>query len=178
MRHIAQLVGSALEWVQPRALKMEYELRSGEEVVATLRFRSSWGSFATAESADGCWTFKRVGFWQTRATVRPCGSETEIAGFRQGTWSFGGTLEMPDGRKYLVSTNFWATRYQIQAEGGEEPLITYKTHGMLRLGAQMEIAPLAAELAELPWMAMLGWYLAVMMHNDSAAAAAGAGAAG
>lgn len=175
MRHIAQMAGSELEWVQPRALKMEYELRSGDEVVATLRFRSSWGSFATAESADGCWTFKRVGFWQTRATVRPCGSEEEIAGFRQGTWSFGGTLELPDGRKYLASTNFWATRYEIQSESGEA-LIRYRTHGVLRLGAHMEILPPAAGLPELPWMAMLGWYLAVMMHNDSAAAAAAAGA--
>lgn len=177
MRQIAQMVGGELEWVQPRALKMEYELRAGEEVVATLRFRSSWGSFATAESADGCWTFKRVGFWQTRATVRPCESEVEIASFRQGTWSFGGTLELPDGRKYPASTNFWATRYEIQSESGE-PLITYRTHGILRLEAHMEIAPPAAALPELPWMSMLGWYLAVMMHNDSAAAAVSAGAAG
>lgn len=174
MRHIAQLVGSSLEWVQPRALKMEYELREGEEVVATLRFRSSWGSFATAESADGCWTFKRVGFWQTRATVRPCGSETEIASFRQGTWASGGTLEMPDGRKFPVSTNFWQTRYQVQTESGE-PLITYKTHGIVRLEARMEIAPQAAGMPELPWIAMLGWYLAVLMYNDSAAAATAVG---
>lgn len=171
MKHIAQLVGSSLEWVQPRALKMEYELRSGEEVVATLRFRSSFGSFATAESADGCWTFKRVGFWQTRATVRPCGSDTEIASFRQGTWASGGTLELPDDRKLQVSTNFWQTRYQVQAEGGE-PLVTYRTHGVVRWGAHMEIAPSAAGLPELPWIAMLGWYLAVMMYSDAAAVAA------
>lgn len=177
MRHIAQMTESELEWVQPRALRMEYELRAGEEVVATLRFRSSFGSFATAESTDGCWTFKRVGFWQTRATIRPCGSETEVASFRQGTWSSGGTLELLDGRRYRASTNFWQTRFQIESENGE-PLIHYRTHGMVRLAAQMEITPLAAELPEMPWMAMLGWYLAVMMHDDSSAAAsAGAAAA-
>ena len=44
---------------------MEYELRAGDMLAATLRFRSSFGSFATAEDGDGCWTFKRVGFWQT-----------------------------------------------------------------------------------------------------------------
>lgn len=171
MRHIAQMVGSDLEWVQPRALRMEYELRAGEEVVATLRFRSSLGSFATAESADGCWTFKRVGFWQTRATVRSCESEAEIATFRQGTWTSGGTLELPDGRKYLASTNCWQTRYHIQTESGE-PLIHFTMRGMIRLASHMEIEPVAAELPELPWMAMLGWYLAVMMNNDSAGATA------
>ena len=51
-----------LEWVQPRALKMYYELRSDNELIATLGFRSLLGSFATAESAEGCWTFKRTGF--------------------------------------------------------------------------------------------------------------------
>ena len=40
-----------LEWVQPGALKMYYELRSDNELIATLGFRSSLGSFATAESA-------------------------------------------------------------------------------------------------------------------------------
>ena len=49
-----------LEWVQPGALKMYYELRSDNELIATLGFRSLLGSFATAESADGCWTFKRI----------------------------------------------------------------------------------------------------------------------
>ena len=54
--------GQTLKWLQPNWLKMEYELHAGEEVVATLRFRSSFGTLATAQSADGCWTFKRVGF--------------------------------------------------------------------------------------------------------------------
>ena len=65
VKKIGEMIGRKLEWVQPSAWKMQYELRAGDELIATLRFRSSFGSFATAESADGCWTFKRVGFWQT-----------------------------------------------------------------------------------------------------------------
>ncbi|HEY0722558.1 MAG TPA: hypothetical protein VGD41_00915, partial [Pyrinomonadaceae bacterium] len=65
MRKIADVVGQELEWVQPSVFKMQYELRAGDELAATLRFRSSFGSLATGESADGCWTFKRIGFWQT-----------------------------------------------------------------------------------------------------------------
>ena len=86
---------------------MEYELRADDEVIATLRFRSSFGTFATAESADGCWTFKRIGFWKTKATIRACGSETEIAFFKNNTWSGGGTLELSDGRKFQATTNLW-----------------------------------------------------------------------
>jgi len=56
MLKLVELIGRELEWKQPNALRKEYELRDGE-------------------SGDGVWTFKRVGFWQPRATVRTSGSE-------------------------------------------------------------------------------------------------------
>jgi hypothetical protein len=174
MLKMIDLIGHELKWVQPHALKMEYELRAGDLAAATLRFRSSFGSFAAAASADGSWTFKRVGFWQTRATVRAsgAGAEADLAVFKNNTWSDGGTLELPDGRQYLANTNFWATHYEFKTESGE-PLISYKKiGGMLHMSAGVEIHPLAKDIAEMPWMVLLGWYLAVMMHMDHAAAAA------
>src|SRR6478672_11634093 len=112
MTKIVELLDQQIEWVQPSALKMQYELRANTEPVATLRFRSSFGSFATGESADGCWTFKRVGFWQTRVTVRTCGGDSDIASFKNNTWSGGGTLELADGRVFLATTNLWQTRLE------------------------------------------------------------------
>jgi hypothetical protein len=79
MKRLAELMGRELKWTQPGAFKMNYELLAGDELAATLRFRSSFGSLATAESADGCWTFKRAGFFQTRVTIRVCGEEADIA---------------------------------------------------------------------------------------------------
>ena len=76
MEKIANFIGLPLQWHRPSVLRPDYELRSADALVATLRFRSIWGTFATAQSGDGCWTFKRVGFWQTRATIHPCDSET------------------------------------------------------------------------------------------------------
>src|SRR5713101_9812039 len=63
---IEQCVGKTLAWIQPRFLSSAYELRLGEEVVGVLAFRNAWGSLATAEATDGCWTFKRLGFLRTR----------------------------------------------------------------------------------------------------------------
>ena len=173
MRKIAELVGQQLEWVQPGVFKMHYELRADDEVAATLRFRSSFGSFATGESADGCWTFKRIGFWQTRVTVRACDSDVDIAIFKNNTWSNGGTLELSAGRKFLATTNFWQTNLEFQDELGGT-LIKFKTGGLLHLSAKVNVEPNAISLPELPWVVMLGWYLTVMMHVDSATAVAGA----
>ena len=172
MKRIAELVARELKWVQPHTFKMEYELHVEDELAATLRFRSSFGSLATAESADGCWTFKRVGFWQTRVTIRACGTDTDIAIFKNNTWSGGGTLEFPDGRKFRANTNFWLTRYGFNTEA-DEALFGYRNiGGMLHLSAAVDIQPRAAHIPEIPWMVMLGWYLTAMIHMDSAAAAA------
>ena len=171
MRKIAALTSQELKWEQPSALRMEYELRAGDELAATLRFRSSFGSFATAESADGCWTFKRVGFWQTKATVRPCDAGDNIATFNNNTWSSGGTLELSDGRTFQAATNFWQTKFGFTNESGEV-LIEFKTGGLLHLSATVAIGPSAAKMPELPWMVMLGFYLVVMMRSDAAAMSA------
>lgn len=173
MKNIAELIGRELEWLQPSAWKMEYELRAGDELIATLRFRSSFGSFATAECADGCWTFKRVGFFQIRVTIRACGADVEIATFKNNTWSGGGTLELPDGRKMLATTNFWQTKFEFQTEAGET-LVRFKPGGLVHLTAKVEIQPAAAGLPELPWIVMLGWYLVVMLYMDTASTAGAA----
>lgn len=80
MPTIAELADQELSWSQRSSLlKREFDLRAGGTLVATLKFRSMLGSFATAEGGDGCWTFKRVGFWQNKATIRSCGSDTNLA---------------------------------------------------------------------------------------------------
>jgi hypothetical protein len=172
MLKMADLVGQELKWVQPHAVKMEYELHAGDVVAATLNFRSSFGSYATAMSGDGSWTFKRVGFWQTKVTVRSSGTETDLAIFRNNTWSGGGTLEFPDGRKYLANTNFWSTKYEFRTEAGEALISYKKIGGMLHMSSGVEIHTLAKDVSELPWMVLLGWYLTVMMYMDSAAVVA------
>jgi hypothetical protein len=167
MKKIKELFDQQIEWVQPRALKMHYELRASDELVATLRFRSSLGSFATGESADGCWTFKRVGFWQTRVTVRLCDGENDIGSFKNNTWSGGGTLELSDGRVFPATTNLWQTKLEFQNESNNK-LIQFKSGGVLHQSAKVEIQPGAVGILELPLIMMLGWYLIVMMSVDSA----------
>ncbi len=174
MRRIEELIGHELRWERPHALKMEYELRDASDRVATLRFRRLLGSLATGESADGYWTFKSVGFLQTRATIRTSGSDQELAVFRNNTWTGGGTLELPDGRRYGASTNLWTTSYAFTDPVGE-PLVQYRRpHGLSLMPSVVEIHPAAARLDELPWLVMLGWYLAIQLQLDGSVAGSGA----
>ena len=170
MQKIVSSIGQPLEWRQPKLLKMEYELKSEDSLLATLRFRSSWGTFATAETADGCWTFKRVGFLRTKVTIRPCNSEVEIAAFKNDTRSDGGSLLFPDSRKYLANTNFWQTQYDFKSENGE-PLIHFQNVGFVRASAKVTIYESAKLIPELSWIVALGWYFIIMMNDDSSSAA-------
>lgn len=170
MRAIHSVQGP-LEWVQPRGLKMHYELRSNEELVAKLSFRTLSGSFATAESGDGCWTFKRVGFFQTRATMRACGSDAGIAAFKNNTWSGGGALALADGREFLVTTNVWQTQLEIRNAAGEV-LIHLQTSGLWKNSAAVNITPLGRQSPELPWIPLFAWYVTVLMLMDAGGVAA------
>ncbi len=170
MLRISQLTSHPLKWVQP-GLKMEYELLTGDTQVADLIFRSSWGTLAFATSGEGSWTFKRIGFWQNKASIRANDSEEDLAVFTNNTWRQGGTLEFAGGLRYKATTNFWMTKMEWQTEA-EQPLVRFHIGGFFRQSAEVEILPAAARLPELPILVLFGWYLILMLHRDSAAAAA------
>lgn len=161
-----------LVWSQPSAFTMDYELRAGEDVVARLAFRSSFGTLAAASAAEGTWTFKRVGFWQPVVTVRREGESDDLATFRNSTWSSGGTLQLRDGREYRADSSFWMTEFRFLAEG-DRPLVVFRRiSGVFHTSAEVDVRPEAREMAELPWIVPFGWYLTVMMQRDTAATSA------
>ena len=170
MYKIAEYYQQPLKWVQPKMLNEAYELRSGDELIATLTFRGIAGTFATAESGDGSWTFKRVGFWQNKATIRASGSDKDLAVFKNNTWTGGGTLLFTNGNSYKATTNFWMTNYEFQKDSGE-PIIRFKYGGIFHLSSEVEVLPEAGALPEVPVLVMFGWYLAVMLYMDSSSAA-------
>lgn len=168
MERFDRAIHRPMRWVQPKVLDMAYELLDGDALVATLAFRSSFGSFATFRTSDGAWTFKRVGFWQTRATVRADGQTDDLGVFEPNTWSDGGTLTLADGRSMKVTTNLWQSKIEFLG-AGDELLFRYDTSGLLRDEASLTVSHTALAMAELSWLVCFGWYLVVSMRGDSPA---------
>jgi hypothetical protein len=173
MREIDRIDGDDLKWSQPSSLKKEFELRRGNDVVATLKFRSSFGTFATAASGHASWTFKRVGFWQSKASIRASDSSTDLAVFKDKTWGHGGTLEFSDGAKFKATTNFWSTKLDFLTEG-DEPLVSFKYGGVFRRSAEVEFSDLAKGNSHVPLLVLFGWYLVILFDSDNATLAAAA----
>jgi len=132
---------------------MEYELRDGDDRVASLRFRSSFGTLATGESADGCWTFKRVGFWQTRATIRARGSDS-IWLCSRTIHGVGRHTGISRWRKFLATTNFWQTQLEFKMETGE-PLFHLKSGAWSTSLPRWNFSPRRPLSLNCPWMVML-----------------------
>ena len=172
MRSIRELSGQPLRWAQPGAFTREYELRAGDEVLATLRWQKTFGSLALAAAADGTWTFKRSGFLSPQVTVRLPGSEADVAVLRPG-WRGEGALELSAGRRYpWRNTSFWRSEWAFADVAGE-PLVQFKPEfAFFKQAAEVTVDPRAAPLPDLSLLTLLGWYLMVLMSEDAAAGAA------
>ena len=168
-----------LFWAQPSAMKRNFILRSGERIFGSLAFRSAFGSLADAISGNDSWTFKRVGFFSTRVTIRRAGSDIDIAIYQPRWTGSEGRLLISGGHSYLWRVaNFWATRYTFSDSQGNE-LVTYRSgsdeqnlSNLLKQQARVEIALQAWQLPELDLLVILGWYLVVLQQEDASAVAA------
>jgi hypothetical protein len=174
------------EWVQPKTFKNRYELRGRERVFATLEFPRTFGSLAIATTTSGVWTFKRVGFFNTRITVRSEGQEQDLAVYHPRWTGTQGKLELAGGTKYIWKVaNFWATQFVWETEAGQV-LITYRPGveasnmtDWFKTQARVEFATETAggdfrASGEFALLVALGWYLMVLKQEDDAAATAAA----
>jgi hypothetical protein len=163
--------GAQWKWQQPEALKRFHRMTVNGEEAATLRFVKNWGgSLATAEYAQGIWTFKRSGFLSPRITVREPGGQSDLAVFIP-KWTGGGELRLSSGRNFaLKSLNFWGGDWAFE-DGRDVPVLTlHGPHGFLKNSGEITINSAAAGPAELALLAVLIWYIRLLMDEDAAAA--------
>jgi len=166
-------------WRQPKALQRTFELRDDDRLFGTLCFVKPFGSLAVASLAAGDWTFKRVGFFRPRVTVRRRDQETDLAVYEPKGWRADGELQFTAGRSYgWRAANFWATKFNF-VDGAGRSLVTFKPGAedskwsdIFKFQALVEIDPSASRLEDLPLLVALGWYLMILHHEDSASAGA------
>lgn len=183
MKMIQELTGRGLRWSQPRALQCDYELRDGDEVVATLASRGSFYPTSSFASADGRWEFRQAGFWGLRTLIRAEGSSEEVATLCRSAWHAGGRIEVRGAEVLQARSNFTMTRLEFRDMSGHPIVRCDRFRGVFRKSADLWLAPDAANQSELPWLAGLIWHFALRLQQEmggvaGAAAAAAAAAAG
>ncbi|MFL6237570.1 MAG: hypothetical protein ACJ76N_30910 [Thermoanaerobaculia bacterium] len=173
MRTIREAASSYLSWQQPRAFRAEYELRAGDELLATLWSGSSFGATMGAKIGASEFSLMTEGFFQDLIAVREVGAVGVAAYFRKGAVE--GQLALPDDRdcRWKV-TSFWSSRWAF-VDDSDRPLVSFQARSQFfRAGCDVAIDPGALVLPELPILVILGWYLLLRTRDDSAAVAASA----
>lgn len=178
MKSLKEAGQEHLSWTQPKTTHQLFELKFNDDLFGTLLFPKSVGSFAEAETLEGKWTFKRVGFFSTRITVRKSGDENDIAIFKPNLMASSGVLEFSNGKKFQWhAANFWETKFEFK-DAKEEIVVTFrsgieepKLKDWFKTQARVEIPEQINDFTELSIMVLLGWYLIVAFQMDSSAGA-------
>jgi hypothetical protein len=125
MTEYSEIRSSTAEWIQPKSGYRRFELRSNDTIVGILDFRSSTGTYALAESARGRWTYKRVGFFTIRITIREEGADVDSAVFKPDFWG-NGRLTFKDGSSYVWKpTNVWRTAW-VLTDASKQPVVSFR----------------------------------------------------
>ena len=167
-RSIRDLAGHTALWRQPSQLRQEYEMVVGEEIVATLRWRKNVGTNAVGRSPDGTWSFKAAGFLNPRVTLRLPNSDYDFAVFRARNTGEGVLEAMADQRFQWRCVNFWQNAWAFLDGEGDRILTIKPEPSPLKLGATVTVELKAAAHQETGYLAILGWYLLVLMAEDAA----------
>src|SRR5262245_40785749 len=170
MRTLEEVAGRALTWQEPFCGTRQSELRAGDEVVATLRWKSALGSCAIAETAGGAWTLERRGIFNPTIAVRKTDSTIEVATMER-RWNGCGTLQGPGGRRYQWSKpSFWGGEWNFTDDAGR--VVMRFRPRVLKSSAPITIEAAGASAQDVPLLLVVGWYLIVSMARDGAVAAA------
>jgi hypothetical protein len=164
MKKLREVEGRALSWHQSPANKGAWELRVGDDVVGTVAWQNPTvdGTLAVAASADGRWSFKRVGVFSPTVTVRVEGTNTTTAtvtphfGKSIATFADGGVM-------HFARTNFWRDEFAF-TDGQGQPLLEFK-----QKGTRVEVAPGADNMPNVALAALLGCYLLHLYFRDAEA---------
>lgn len=178
MTQYQAITGPHAEWVQPKTRERRFELRIGDAPAASLTYRSRAGTLAVAETARGRWTLKRVGFINSRITIREEGAETDLAVLTPHMWGQG-ALVFRDRSSYAwQAQGVWRRTWSFIDAAGR-PILHFrqgledeKLRDAFRTQAAVTIEPGAPEGERLEILLVFGMYLIVGSHDDEAATAA------
>ena len=165
------------QWLQPKTFERFYQLQAGNLYLGSLQFKSSFSSLALAETADGRWSFKRVGLCHQKVTIRKQGEQADIATCQYKFWG-DNELRFNDGKTYIWKRlNFWATQWAFINNDGEVVMVVkrglaeHKFSDIFKTQMTVEIYPAQEPEEYLSVLLPVSLYLFILQQEDAAATA-------
>jgi hypothetical protein len=164
LKQLARAPPAGLKWTQ-RSSKQD-ELASDKDIFGIISWSTWWSSLATAQSAEGRWTFKRVGFLHQRITVREPGREANLC-VVQVAWNGEATLNILGRGAFRWVPNVWHRRWVLRGPDDKE-VMNVTLSGFVNVSGAVRIDSKWLSDPMLPLLALLGWYLIMLVVSEDA----------
>lgn len=171
MKPFIESFGAEWVWSQPRLFRRFYELRAGEEVLATVESRAIFNSGAIATTTAGRSVLRHAGLFS--GTVLLSAEDTREARitFLPG-WFGKGVARCAGGRELLWRrADFWGRSWRFE-DANELPVLSFvRRPSWFRAAVLVEPSEVARGIPELADLTLLGFYLLLLMQRQAHAAA-------
>ncbi|MDX1583549.1 MAG: hypothetical protein R3338_08115 [Thermoanaerobaculia bacterium] len=158
-------VSQELKWVHPDVEKRYYELRAGEEIVATLEWDSPDGSVAIAKTSTGSWSLRRLGFLNPHVVALETGSGSQVFRF-DATMSGGGLAQASDGHHYRWYATLWRAEWGWMDTGGSELVKFHRSFDVdEKHEGNLDVLEKGRKVPQLDLLVTVGWYLIIMVAD-------------
>jgi hypothetical protein len=173
MKSIASAV-TTLEWKHTE--RQRYELVAENDLYAVMNCESPYDLSATALTIDDTWYFRCMRLLDSRYTVRS-GQEREEIAFYTPVKSGHGVLQFTNGKAFILrlpfsnsSLHHFQRTWIWQDENGMD-LVTFvpqanSWYNDYRRETRVILSPIAHSVTEIPLLAVLGWYIILLHHDD------------
>ena len=157
--------GKHLEWAHPDIEKPLYELRDGDDPVATLEETST--DSAIAKTGEGAWLFRKFGYANPHVIVKREGSDTEEARF-DSSETEPGLLKLSNGRQFKWEGHLWRAAWSWNDVSGQRMLTLKRDFAVAeKHEGRVEITDQGADSDHLGLLVLVGWYLVLLAAESS-----------
>lgn len=148
-----------LVWSQPRALRRQYQLRRGRDLVGELRFPGLFTARATATVEHQLWDIRAEGFYQSAVHVARAGATDAELTFTRDPIRSGGLLDFRGHPPLRIRIGTLRRRVLVRTPDREAVMrIGYR--GLLRMRGEVRFGPRQTS-HDFRLLAVIGWYLVV-----------------
>jgi len=167
MRTTSDYIGNELLIFQKSIWKREFELRSGDEVIAKMYYPKFFSDLTELTMQNETYEFYRPRFFSRDVDIRKKGYQNPFAHFKNNFWAGKGVLELPRGVKLNIKIGFLRKQAEIFL-GESDLLLSILSRFSINERCEVVIEKRSEIIDEFPWIIMFGFYLSQLRKRNSA----------
>ena len=172
MKKLSDYFGKEIILIQPSVWKTYYELKSGDEILGTIKKIKTFGFQMEIALLNKKWIFYRPSFWRSEVAIKESGYTLPYAKYKGAIFKQRGIIELPRGEKMKLEFKAFKKGYELQDSSGQT-LIKLIDKVSFRTNVKILIEKKSELIDKCPWVIILAWYISAIRKRAAGAAAGG-----